>query len=534
MNIFDRVASTLVIPFTPSTYDEAFADRSRSLATVMTPSLSETVPIVYICTRVVSEDIAKVALHVWEDLGMDAEGRSLGKRKAITHEWYDALHHETNEYQTAIDFREMMTAFALNRGRGVARKKTRRVGRETRRELEPLHPDLVTRDVTDKGQERWKYQNPITKREEILLPDEVLVLWGPRRRSVIDFLRELLAIIKAGQDMQGQMRKRGPRHTGVIMRPKDAPKWGDKGMENFRKAVDEYMGEGENAGRPMLLQDGMTWLNSSLSLADSQFIASTQLDNALVCGAYRVPQHKAGLLERSTNNNISVQSVDYVVDCLLAWAVRWEQSIRMSLLADPFQAKHNLRTLLRGDPKSAAETAAIYGSLGWLTGNEARDDEDRNPLDELWEPRVPLNMSDVPGTSVAEMIESPVLRALIAGREQQARIPAPVDLEAARHRRQLVHDGAARVVRKEVQVVGKLTSQHEGDDWRREVRAFYAEHAEFTAKVLRIDEEVAEQYCAARCAAVLASPDATDASDAVSNLTALALNEIRTPEGAVA
>lgn len=531
MNIFDRVASTLVIPFTPSTYDEAFADRYRGLATVMTPSLSETVPIVYICTRVVSEDIAKVALHVWEDLGMDAEGRSLGKRKATGHEWYDALHHETNEYQTAIDFREMMTAFALNRGRGVAKKKVRRVGRETRRELEPLHPDLVTRDVTDKGQERWKYQNPITRREEILLPDEVLVLWGPRRRSVIDFLRELLAIIKAGQELQGQMRKRGPRHTGVIMRPREAPQWTDKGRENFRKAVDEYMGEGENAGRPLLLQDGMTWLNSSLSLEDSQFIASAQLDNALVCGAYRVPQHKAGLLERSTNNNIQQQATDYVVDCLLAWAVRWEQSIRMSLLDEPFQVKHNLRTLLRGDPKTAAETAAIYGSLGWLTGNEARDDEDRNPLEELWEPRVPLNMGDVPGTSVAGVVD------LTRRLEPPPLDQPPVRVEWAsvvRHRRQLVHDGAARVVRKEVQVIGKLTGQHEGDDWRREVRAFYAEHAEFTAKVLRIDEEVAEQYCAARCAAVLASPDATDASDAVSNLTALALNENRSPEGAVA
>jgi HK97 family phage portal protein len=534
MTFLDRLASSrTVIPFTPSTYDEAFADRHSGLARTMTTSMSETVPIVYICTHVVSEDIAKVALHVTQDLGLDAEGRSLGKRKALDHEWYDALHHETNQYQTAIDFREMMTAFALNRGRGVARKETRRVGRETRRELEPLHPDLVTRDVDDKGRERWKYQNPILHREEILLPDEVLVLWGPRRRSVIDFLRELLAIMKAGQDMQGQMRKRGPRHTGVIMRPKDAPKWGDKGMENFRKAVDEYMGEGENAGRPMLLQDGMTWINSSLSLADSEFIASAQLDNALVCGAYRVPQHKAGLLERSTNNNIQQQATDYVVDCLLAWAIRWEQSIRMSLLSDPFQAKHNLRTLLRGDPKTAAETAAIYGSLGWLTGNEARDDEDRNPLEELWDPRLPLNMGDVPGTSVAEMVDSPVLKAIMAGRPAAAASP-PVDLAAARHRRQLVHDGAARVVRKEVSALSKLAEQNQGADWEREVRAFYRDHAEFTAKVLRIDEEVAEGYCVARSAAVLASADAIEATDAVASLTQLALNEPRTPEGAVA
>jgi hypothetical protein len=304
---------------------------------------------------------------------------------------------------------------------------------------------------------------------------------------------------------------RGPRHTGVITRPEGAPKWSDKARDNFRKAIDEYMGEGERAGRPMLLEDGMTWVNSGFSLADSEFVATANLDNALVCGAYRVPQHKAGLLERSTNNNIQQQATDYVVDCLLAWAVRWEQAIRQSLLMQPFKAEHNLRTLLRGDPKTAAETHAIYAALGFVTGNEVREDEGRNPLDELWEPRVPLNM-DVPG--VANAAFSPPLRVL----EATVR-----DSTAETHRRGLVWDGASRVVRKEAQAIAKLVAQHAGDDLEREVRAFYRDHAEFVAKVLRIDERTATAYCTARLAAVLEDAQAFDEADITSDLADLAL-----------
>lgn len=528
----DRLASTrtVVVPFTPSTYDDAFEDRLVTLATNMSTGKAESIPIVYICTRVVSEDIAKVALHIYEDLGIDAKGQKLGRRNAPDHEWYVPLHHESNEFQTAIDFREMMTAWALNRGRGVARRRRRRIGGTVRRELEPLHPDLLTHEAVGTRDERWLYYNPRNGSTETLLPDEVFVLWGPRRRSVISFLRELLAIMAANQDLQGQTRKRGPRHTGVIQRPKEAPKWNDKARSNFRRAIDEYMGEGERAGRPLLLEDGMTWLNSSLSFEDMEFLATYQFDNALVCGAYRVPQHKAGLLERSTNNNIAQQAVDYVVDCLLAWAVRWEQSLRTQLLIDPFRAEHNLRTLLRGDPKTAAETHGIYLAFGTELRNEVRDDEGRNPIDGGWDQQVPLNMgqpgANVPGTNVALDIGSPMLKAIVDGGT------APAAQRASQHLRALVRHQASRVVRKELSAVAKIVDRST-DALETDVRAFFHDHTDFVAREMRIDEERAAAYCADRCAAVLTDPAAVDEAATIADLTAIALDE-RVPEGSAA
>lgn len=517
MTFFDRMAAhTVVTPFTPSTYDDAFADRIRTLATNVSATRSESIPAVFACTTVITEDIGKVPLHVNEDLGDSADGRSLGKRRATDNEWYDCLHHQASDEQDALGFREMMTGFALNRGRGVARKRRRRVGGTVRRELEPLHPDLVVRETTESGDERWRYENPITRKTEFLLPDEVFVLWGRRRRSVLHFMRESFAVQLAMMEYANQVWNRGPRHTGVIMRPKDAPKWTDKGQENFRTAIDEYMGEGERAGRPMLLQDGMTWANSGFSLHDFEFLGQMQHGVADVCRAYRVPQHKIQELLRSTNNNIEQQSIDYVVDSLLGWAVRWEQAIRMQLLFDPFFAEHNLNGLQRGDFKGRAEANAIYTSLGIRLRNEVREDENWNPIPGGDDPLVPLNMN-IPGTSVAF---------------------AHPDRRVREQLRALVRDQAARVVRKELQTVSKIAERTgaQGADWDREVKAFYREHAEFTAKVLRIDDEAAAAYAASRCSKVLAQPAALEDPEdtSIGDLTLVAMADTTAPEGAAA
>lgn len=520
MSIFDRAALSPapgVYPFTPSTYDDAYTDRYRALATTISASRSEAIPAVYACTTVITEDIGKVPLHIFEDLGETPDGRSLGKRRAPENEWYDTLHHRASAEQSAIEFREMITSFALNRGVGVARKRRIRVGGTVRRELYPLHPDLVRHDRTDAGDERWIYQNPLTRKEETLLPDEVFVLWGRRRRSVISFMREAFAMQLAMMELAGQTWQRGPRHTGAIQRPKDAPKWDDKARENFRKSVDEYMGEGDRAGRPMLLEDGMTWVNAGFSLRDAEFLGSLQAGKADVCAAYRVPQHKIQELLRSTNNNIEQQSVDYVVDSLLGWAVRLEQAFRNQLLMDPFIAEHNLNGLQRGDFKGRAEGNAIYVGLGIRLRNEVREDEGWNPIDGGDEPLVPLNM-DIPGTSVAF---------------------AQPNAEVKAHLRAMVRHQSARVVRKEIQTLTKLAERTGGSgfEWEREVRTFFREHTDFVAKELRIDEERAAVYTAERARAVLVGrASLEDPEDTtIGGLTLLAMNEqSRTPEGAVA
>lgn len=501
----------VIIPFSSDNTDAFFA---RSGAGGIVPHVSAdramAIPAVYACTTVVSEDIAKVPLQMFQQ-GEDS------KNIARNHPIYDLLHDQPNEYQTAIEFREMMTAFALNRDMGgVAEIIPGPRGAVD--QLIPLHPDLVTRETRRVGMTGAKivyvYSDPIRGTRE-LTSDEVFVLRGRFGQSVLGYARESFSLQLAMQRFASQAYQRGPRHTGVISRPKEAPKWTDNARGHFREAIDEYMGEGERAGRPMLLEDGMTWASAGITMADAQFLETLQHGVADVCRFYRVPQHKVQELLRSTNNNIAQQSIDYITDSLVAWAVRWEQAIRRDLIIakSTYFAEHNLDGLMRGDIKSRSEAYALAIMWGWMTRAEVRQRENLNPIAGLEEPLQPGNMVQVG----ADGIPRPI------GGGSSAAMPSSPAVVS--HLRIMVRDAASRVVRKETATLAKLAERTggAGDPWRTGVRAFYVEHAEFVARLLRIPDASAERYCGRRAERFIEmGPVGLDdfETDTVENLTA--------------
>ena len=484
------LAATTIIPFTPETYDAVFAN--VNLPAQVTPDNAMAIPAVYACTTVICEDIAKVPLQIFEAI-------TDGKRLAREHPLYEILHDQPNDYQTALEFREMMTAFALNRDvGGVAEIIPGPRGPVDK--LVPLHPDLVTRKITDAGAVVYEYNDPIKKRTRTLLSDEVFVLRGRFGRSVLGYARESLSMQLAMQQFGLQTYKRGPRHTGVISRPKDAPKWSDNARANFRKGIDEYMGEGDRAGRPMLLEDGMSWESASITMADAEFLGTLQHGVADVCRWYRVPQHKVQELLRSTNNNIEQQSLDYVVDSLFAWAVRWEQAIQRDLIVDPgYFSEHNLDGLMRGDSKSRAIAYSTAIQWGWMTRAEVRQRENLNPIEGLDEPLVPLNMATLEEANAEDDVEDDT--------EEPTPAPAPFPPAAMAHLRAIVRDNAARIVRMEHNAMTRLAERTggKGEKWEAGVREFYLpNHADFVARLLRVPDEMAERYAEDRAKRLIA------------------------------
>jgi phage portal protein BeeE len=93
-----------------------------------------------------------------------------------------------------------------------------------------------------------------------------------------------------------------------------------------------------------------------------------------------------GDLERSTNNNIEHQSLEFVRNTLLPYLKNWEMELNRKLLFDGEKGSYfyrfNVDGLLRGDTKSRAEyySRALGGvsSPGWMTTNEVRELENLN------------------------------------------------------------------------------------------------------------------------------------------------------------
>lgn len=506
MSALGRVlALTTIEPFTPATYDSVIARRSSIGDIRITSETALAIPAVYACVGVISEDIASVPLQVYEDRGDD------GKAIAREHPIYDLLHDRPNRYQTALEFREMLTAFALLRGRGVAEIRPGRRGPVD--ELTPLHPDLLSGEMTSSGKLRYRYQDPIAKRERVLLPEELFIVRGRFGRAVLDFARETFELQHAMRSHASRMYARGANPFGILSAPKPL---NDKERHNLREALDEYAAGGANEGRPMILEDGMSWTQVALTMQQAEFVATKQLGVAEIARFFRVSLHKIQELSRSTNNNIEQQAIEHVTDTIRPWAERWEQAIKRDLILAPrFFAEHNLEGLLRGDIETRYKAYALAVQWGFMIRNEVRARENLNPLDGLDEPLTPLNMQI--GADGSQRMEF-----------------APPDGAALAYLRHMVRDAAGRAVRKETAAIAKLAERTggSGEDWSHGVKAFYREHAEFVAKLLRLDDLDARRYADGRCRLVLEEGTAAleDEADDISELTDLSLGQARPPQ----
>jgi len=154
----------------------------------------------------------------------------------------------------------------------------------------------------------------------------------------------------------------------------------EKLQESWHKA---YQGI-TNQHKTAILEGGTKYVQAGRNPEESQALESRKFEVIEVCRMFGVPPHKVFELERSTNNNIEHQNIEYVQESIAPMAVRLEQTIYKDLLTAPeqarFFAKFNVNALLRGDIN--ARTAYYHNARndGWMNANDIRALEDMNPL----------------------------------------------------------------------------------------------------------------------------------------------------------
>jgi HK97 family phage portal protein len=172
--------------------------------------------------------------------------------------------------------------------------------------------------------------------------------------------------------------------SGVIVHPGKLDA-GGKAYQNLKESIEARSVGMANAHKPLLLEEGMKWEMAPIPLADAQFIELVRSNRQDLCGLYRVPPHMIADLERSTNNNIEWQSLEYVKYTMLPWITRWESVLNWKLFSPQereqgFYVKFNLEGLLRGDYKSRQEGLHIQRQDGIINADEWRELEEYNPV----------------------------------------------------------------------------------------------------------------------------------------------------------
>ena len=333
----------------------------------------------YSCIKVLGESVASLPVSLYKKTSVGSESVDTDGRNLL-------VAYEPSELYHSFDFRlTMMLHLGLH---GNAYAWIIRNGNRAPIELKILNPGAVMPFLSSDGALFYKVENillPIASRDMIHLKG--LSSDGIVGKSPIETFRETIALGIATTQTQGSLWKNGTLINGYLKHPLKMTE--DEGKRLAGSWASRFSGS-DNAGKTPVLENGLEFVPLSLKPADAMFLETAKLSRQDICAIYRVPPHMIGDLERSTNNNIEHQSLEFVRNTLLPYLKLWEHELNRKLLFPGEKARmffrFNVEGMLRGDTKSRAEyyTRAL-GSVsnpGWMTMNEVRALENMNKQDD--------------------------------------------------------------------------------------------------------------------------------------------------------
>lgn len=343
---------------------------------------------VYACNRVLCDSIASLPV------GLYKHRPGGGVDPADNRPENELVSNSPSPRYTSFSFRSTLQLHLGLRGNAYAR--ILRDGRGGARELRILNPHNVVPFYFEGNLFYRLYPETSDEKPEVLTPMEILHIAGMSKDGVngispIQALRETIGLALTNRSNAAKTLGRG-RVDGILKHPNELTlSQANNVRETFVKTIQK--------GEFPLLQHGLEYQSISLSPQDAEFISTHKLTVRDIAGAYRVPLHMIGDLERATFSNIEHQSLEFVKFSLMPWIKAWEMELNRKVLPVALQSTHffrfNVEGLLRGDIRARMEAYTKAIQWGILNRDEVRELENRNPIpDDLGQVFLtPLNMT---------------------------------------------------------------------------------------------------------------------------------------------
>lgn len=332
------------------------------------------------CVNLLAGTIASLPLMVYRDVN--------GVRQvARDHPLFWLLHDSPNYDQTALDFWEFMAAGIELQGNAYAEISRRGDGVVT--SLVPIRPDMVRVSRLDTGalQYRWTDDGKAQVRDD----RSILHIRGPLGDalggvSTLTACRGSFDSALAANGAAETIFMNGIRPSGILSTDAATSLTADQRAELEELLTLKFRGA-LNAGRPMLLDRGMTWTQLDLSPEDAQMLESRGFSVEEICRVFGVPPHMVGHSEKSTSwgSGLEQQTLGFVKFSLRRRLKRIEQALEKQLLTKAerdtgTRIEFNLEGLLRGDSAGRASFYERMSRMGAMTINEIRALENMPPV----------------------------------------------------------------------------------------------------------------------------------------------------------
>ncbi|MFR9500656.1 MAG: phage portal protein [Rikenellaceae bacterium] len=324
---------------------------------------------VWACVRILSETVGILPVHLYKR-------SATGREKDRNHPAIKIVNYP-NDYSGRFSTMQTLIMHLMLWGNGYMRIYRNRSMRPI--ELEILHPSTVEPYLTDDRQVLYYLDNGTVLDSDDVIHIKNLSTNGIKGKSPIAVHRDNLNLAKAAQDYGEKFFTQGGNTSGVYKIPTTLK---DDQYKRLVEGLARRSAGIDNAHKPLVLEAGLDYQRISIPPEDAQFIQTRTFEKTEIATIFGVPPHMIADLERSTNNNIEHQGMEYVTYCLMPYLIRLEEEFNRKLLRydeqDVYYFKFSLKAILRGDMKTRTESYKNLFYIGAMTPNEIRELEDLN------------------------------------------------------------------------------------------------------------------------------------------------------------
>lgn len=247
----------------------------------------------------IANAVARLTINVW-DVAQTPEGATL--RTLDTKSPYAALIANPNDQMDPYRFWQWVAATIEIYGEAYLLKV--RTGRRVT-SLIPMHPSrIVVVRHPDTGEELYLWNGAagsdgmLTFTSDEVIP---LRLYSPegaeRGLSRLESLRSTLFSEDSSRTATSAMWRNAGMPNFMITSPK---KLSQDAADRLRKQFDSIHAGSQNAGKTLVLEEGMEVKPVQLTAVEMQFIQSRQLNREEICGVYDIAEPMVQILDRAT------------------------------------------------------------------------------------------------------------------------------------------------------------------------------------------------------------------------------------------
>lgn len=367
----------------------------------VSPLTAQRVSAVGACIGLIGGSIASLPLHHYKRSGSERE-------RVVNSPLWNLLNRSPISNWTAASMYEWWVRSNALRGDAISEIVRGRNADVV--SIRPWHPDRVS--VKLNGDELIYIFTPVNGKPYAKSSDDVIHVPGngfdgQQSLSVISWdAKHAIANSLAADTLSANFFENGGQPKHVF---KTAGKMSPEQIDQFRKTYDERIAGPANAGRPMVLTEGLDVQDISMSSVDAELLESRKYSVIDIARAFRVPPVMIGANDTSSSWGTGIEQMvlGYVKFTLQSYITRIEQELNRKLIRNPDEfLEFELAGLLRGDSKSEGEALrqARGGSQGpgWLTLNEIRRIKNQPPIDGgdvIYEPKGASNEQKTASTN---------------------------------------------------------------------------------------------------------------------------------------